>query len=78
MAVERKLVDLEFLILRWSTENPHFCGVVGRFAPLSEDVIMLTSLPFFGKTHGIGLYPDGEDKKRIDFLTKSLKVEVLD
>lgn len=44
----------------------------GEFSPPLEDVAMLTSLLLFGEAHAISLYPNGEDKKRIGFLTKSL------
>lgn len=40
---------------------------------------MLTSLLLFGEAHFTSLYPHEEDKKRIDFLTKSsLKLKYLD
>lgn len=38
---------------------------------------MLTSLSMFGETYLASLYPDRENKKRIDALEASVEVEVL-
>lgn len=69
MATERIPVDLEFFISRWSNETHTFVASWGEFGPSLEDVARSTSLSMFDEAHGTSLYPDGEDKKRIDLLT---------
>lgn len=44
----------------------------GEFGPSLEDMAMLTSLSLFNKAHAMGVTLDGEDRKRQDFLKRSL------
>lgn len=71
IAVERRPANLEFM-LRWNTKIHTFVALWGEFDLSLKDVVKLTSLPLFNEAHGTNLYPDGEDKKRIDFLAKTL------
>lgn len=45
---------------------------MGEFSPSLEDLAILTSLLMCGEAHAASLYPDGEDKKRIEALQTSL------
>lgn len=46
----RKPLDLEILISRWSTETDTFVAAWGEFGPSLENVAVLTSLLFVGDT----------------------------
>lgn len=72
MTVDRKSVDLEFLMSRWSTKRHSFVTAWGEFRSSLKDVAMLTYLLMFGKAHALGFYPDVENKKRIQALKTSL------
>lgn len=72
IVVERKLANLEFHVLRKMVDTHTFVALWGKFGPSLQDVAMLTSLPLFGEAHATSLYPGEEDKKRIEFLIKSL------
>lgn len=72
MAVDRIEAVLEFLISRWSIETHTFVTSWGDFGLSLEDMPMLTSLSLFGEAYASSFYPDGEEKKQIDFLTRSL------
>lgn len=49
MAVDRKPVDLEFLMSRWSTETHTFSTFWAKFGPTLGDVHILVSLPIFNE-----------------------------
>lgn len=68
MTIDRKSTDLEFLISRWRIETHTFVVAWGEFGPSLEDVAMLTSLAMFSEAKAASLYPNGEDKKRIEAL----------
>lgn len=72
MIVDRKLVDLEFLMSRSTTENHTFVATWGEFGSSMEIVAMLTPLPMFGEAQAANRYLDGEDKKKVEALKTSL------
>lgn len=73
MAVDKKLEDLEFLMLRWSTETHFFVTVWRGFDPKMEDMAILTSLPMFDEDRVTNFkITEGEDKERLNALTSFL------
>lgn len=72
MTVERNPADLEFLKSRWTTETHIFITSQEEFGLLLEDMAMLASLALVREAFVTGLYPDGEDKKRIEALKTSM------
>lgn len=48
----------------------YLCGFLGQCLSL-VDVAVLTSLSLFGDTHAIGVAIEGEDKKKLDFLSEA-------
>lgn len=70
IAMERNPADLEFFMSQWRTHT--FVVSLGEFSPSLEDVAVLTSLPLFGEARATGLTLSGEDKKKVEFLIKSL------
>lgn len=71
-------VDLEFLILRWSTESHTFVIAWSELCPTLEDVVVLTGHPVFGESKAIKTLEssdgalDAEGKVRLVLLTEAL------
>lgn len=71
--VDRKPVDLDFLMSRWGIETHTLVTAWGEFVPTMEDVALLTSLPMFGEAQVTNLpVLTGENNKRIEALTSFL------
>lgn len=53
--VDRKPVDLEFLMSRWSSEMHVFVTAWGEFSPTLEEVAVIVSLPIFDEAQVVDL-----------------------
>lgn len=68
--IDKKQLEFEVLVSRWSMKNQTFRAAWGEFGPFWR--MWLTSLPVFRDTYVVGVSLKGEDNKKLDFLNKLL------
>lgn len=60
LIINRSPLDLELLILRWSTESHMFVAAWGEFGRTLEDIVVLTGLLMLGESRAI-IMPGSSD-----------------